>query len=536
MLESQPGCINQLMGAEYLGMQLSGRRGLQDHMNILLVYPEYPDTFWGFRHALKFVGKKAPFPPLGLLTLAAMLPTPWKKKLIDLNVQPLSDQEIIWADYVFISAMSIQRQSVIAILTRCRRLGVKTVAGGPLFTTAPEEFDDVDHLVLGEAEMTLNCFLRDLDKGHARHRYDADSFPDLVDTPLPLWEMIDLRKYGGMNIQYSRGCPFDCEFCDITHLFGRKPRTKSRERLVAEFDALYQHGWRGGLFLVDDNFIGDKPKLKNETLPAIIDWMNTHNHPYDLYTEASIDLADDNELMALMVKAGFEEVFIGIETPDDEGHSESGKSPNRNRDLLSSVKRIQEAGLQVQAGFIVGFDSDPPSIFERQIRFIQESGIVTAMVGILIALPGTKLYKRLLKEGRILRESSGNNTAIALNFIPSMKPEALISGYRTILNTIYAPRQYYQRVIRFLTHYQPQTQVRFRLKQGYVAAFFKSMLILGVISKERYHFWKLFFWSLARKPELFPLAITFAIYGFHFRKIAENIRWDGMVNDPSCMG
>jgi len=505
-------------------------------MNILLVYPEYPDTYWSFRHALKFVGKKAPFPPLGLLTVAAMLPTPWNKRLIDLNVQPLSDQAIIWADYVFISAMNIQRPSVNEILSRCRRLGVKTVAGGPLFTSAPEDFDDADHLLLGEAEITLNRFLLDLESGQARHRYDADSFPDLVDTPLPLWELIDLKKYGGMNIQYSRGCPFDCEFCDITHLFGRKPRTKSRERFVAEFDALYRQGWRGGVFLVDDNFIGDKNKLKNETLPALIDWMEEHDHPYDLYTEASIDLADDSELMALMVKAGFEEVFIGIETPHDKGHSESGKSPNRNRDLLASVKRIQGAGLQVQAGFIVGFDSDPPSIFERQIRFIQESGIVTAMVGILIALPGTKLYHRLLKEGRILRKSSGNNTTIALNFKPAMKPETLINGYRTILNTIYAPNQYYQRVIRFLRHYRPQTKVRFRLKQGYVGAFFKSMLILGVISKERFHFWKLFFWSLARRPRLFPLAITFSIYGFHFRKISEKIPWDSMLNDPGCMG
>jgi radical SAM superfamily enzyme YgiQ (UPF0313 family) len=500
-------------------------------MNILFVYPEYPDTFWGFRHALKFVGKKAPFPPLGLLTVAAMLPSAWEKRLIDMNVQKLADREITWADYVFISAMTIQRQSVNDILARCRRLGVRTVAGGPLFTTAPSEFDEVDHLVLGEAEITIPPFLEDLENGRARHVYSADGFAEVADTPVPLWELINPRKYGAMNIQYSRGCPFDCEFCDITQLFGRKPRTKSSERLVTELDALYQKGWRGGVFFVDDNFIGDKRKLKNVILPAMIDWVEKHNHPFEFYTEASIDLADDRELMALMVKSGFGEVFIGIETPYEEGHTESGKVQNKNRDLLASIKKIQQAGLQVQAGFIVGFDSDPPSIFERQISFIQESGIVTAMVGMLTALRGTKLHQRLQQEGRLLGETSGNNTAVSLNFIPSMKPEALISGYRTILTTIYAPRQYYQRVTRFLSVYRPQPQGPFRLKSGYIRAFFKSMLLLGVIGRERFHFWKLFFWSLIRRPRLFSLAITFAIYGYHFRKITEKISWVGMFDD-----
>jgi radical SAM superfamily enzyme YgiQ (UPF0313 family) len=232
--------------------------------------------------------------------------------------------------------------------------------------------------------------------------------------------------------------------------------------------------------------------------------------------------------MVLMVRSGFAEVFIGIETPHDEGHSESGKVQNRNRDLLDSVKRIQQAGLQVQAGFIVGFDSDPPSIFEKQIRFIQESGIVTAMVGMLTALRGTRLHQRLLQEGRMLGDTSGNNTAVSLNFIPNMKAETLISGYRTILTTIYAPRQYYQRVLDFLREYRPQQQGPFRLKPGYTGAFFKSILFLGIIGRERFHFWKLFLWSLFRRPRLFPLAITFAIYGFHFRKITETMNWTGM--------
>ncbi len=328
-------------------------------MKILLVYPHYPDTFWSFRHALKFIGKKAAFPPLGLLTVAAMLPAEWDIRLVDMNVQPLSDQQIQWADYVFISAMAVQKESVNEVLARCRRLGARTVVGGPLFTAAPAEFDSADHLVLGEAEVTLPRFLHDLDRGKPEHSYVSDRWAEVRETPIPLWKLINPAKYAAMNIQYSRGCPFDCEFCDITQLFGRKPRTKTTRQLTAELDALYAWGWRDGIFFVDDNFIGDKRKLKNETLPAVLAWMEQHKHPFAFFTEVSIDLADDPELMELMVRTGFEEVFIGIESPNEECLNETGKVQNKNRNLLESVKKIQHAGLQVQGGFIVGFDSDP---------------------------------------------------------------------------------------------------------------------------------------------------------------------------------
>jgi len=492
-------------------------------MKILLVYPRYPDTFWSFRHALKFIGRKASFPPLGLLTVAAMLPGEWEKRLVDMNVRQLTDDDLTWADYVFISAMAIQRGSAQEVIGRCVRLGVKTVAGGPLFTACREDFPEVDHLVLGEAEINLPPFLEDLRRGETRRMYADERRADLGETPIPLWELADVRKYASMNIQYSRGCPFDCEFCDITALFGRRPRSKTREQLIAELDSLYTRGWRGAIFFVDDNFIGDRRKLKREVLPSIIQWMEEKGRPFYFYTEASIDLADDPGLMNLMVRAGFEEVFIGIETPHEGGLVESGKVQNRNRDMLASVKQIQRAGLQVHAGFIVGFDSDPQAIFDRQIRFIQESGIVTAMVGMLTALRGTRLYQRLLSEGRLLGDASGNNTEIALNFIPRMDPKALISGYRTILDTIYAPKNYYLRVIRLLREYRPLHLGKFHFQPGYVGALFKSMMFLGVIGKERLYFWKLFFWSLLRKPRLFPLAITYAIYGFHFRKMAEKI-------------
>jgi len=499
-------------------------------MKILLVYPHYPDTFWSFRHALKFIGRKASFPPLGLLTVAAMLPQGWAKRLVDMNIQALSDADLVWADYVFVSAMAIQRQSAQEVIARCRRLGVKTVAGGPLFTACHEDFPEVDHLVLGEAELTLPPFLADLLRGEPRHLYADERRAELRTTPIPLWELADVGQYAAMNIQYSRGCPFDCEFCDITGLFGRTPRTKELVQLIAELESLYARGWRGAIFFVDDNFIGDRGKLKREVLPAMIDWMERKGRPFYFYTEASIDLADDGRLMELMVRAGFEEVFIGIETPHEDGLAESGKVQNRNRDLLASVKRIQRAGLQVHGGFIVGFDSDPPAIFDRQIHFIQESGIVTAMVGMLTALRGTRLHQRLHREGRLLGDTSGNNTAVTLNFIPRMEPRALIGGYRTILDTIYSPQNYYQRVIRLLKEYRPPHAGKFHLQPGYVGALFKSILFLGVIGRERFHFWKLFFWSLARRPRLFPLAMTYAIYGFHFRKVAEKIRGSGMFD------
>ena len=492
-------------------------------MKVLLVYPKYPDTFWSFRHALKFISKKACYPPLGLLTVAAMLPESWEKKLVDMNVQQLSDKDLRWADCVFVSAMTIQAESAGKVLERCRQLGTRTVAGGPLFTSSPADFHEVDHLVLNEAELTLPQFLADLQRGCARRVYTSARWAEVKETPIPLWELINIKKYAAMNIQYSRGCPFDCEFCDITALFGRKPRTKTGVQLLAELESLYARGWRGGVFFVDDNFIGDRRKLKKEILPKMIEWMEQKGHPFSLITETSIDLADDGELMELMVKAGFDEVFIGIESPSDECHDESGKVQNRNRDLLACVKKIQRSGLQVQAGFIVGFDSDAPSIFERHIRFIQESGIATAMVGMLTAMRGTKLYHRLVREGRLLEDASGDNTSIATNFIPKMKMESLVSGYRTIIDTIYSPKHYYRRVITFLGDYRPLQRGKVHLKPGYLKALVKSMLILGVLGKERFHYWKLFFWSLIRRPRLFPTAITLAIYGFHFRKVAEKI-------------
>ena len=450
-----------------------------------------------------------------------MLSKEWEKKLVDMNVTDLNDREIEWADYVFISAMAVQKDSVKTVIKRCKKLGVKIVAGGPLFTTGHEEFDDVDHLVLNEAEITLPLFLEDLGNGCAKHIYTSDKWPDLITTPIPLWELVDMRKYSSMSVQYSRGCPFDCEFCDIVVLNGHMPRTKGKEQLLRELDELYTRGWRNSVFIVDDNFIGNKRKLKAEILPAIIEWMKRRNRPFSLFTEASINLADDEELMHLMVEANFNMVFVGLETPNEASLAECGKFQNRDRDLVAAVRKLQSHGLQVQGGFIVGFDSDPNTIFEDQIRFIQKSGIVVAMVGLLNALPGTKLYRRLKKENRLLMNFSGDNTDCSINFISRMDIETLMNGYKRILSTIYTPKQYYERIKVFLKEYKPLRRQRSRPQIGHLVAFVKSMWVLGIKAKGKRYFWRFLAWTLARRPRSLPMSITLAIYGFHFRKIVE---------------
>jgi radical SAM superfamily enzyme YgiQ (UPF0313 family) len=488
-------------------------------MNILMVYPEFPDTFWSFKHALRFVRKKASSPPLGLLTVAAMLPSAWQVRLLDLNVTQLTQKDLAWADYVFISAMVVQREAARKVIARCKQADVPIVAGGPLFTGEYETFPDVTHFVLNEAEITLPRFLADLERGKAERLYTTTEFPDIRQTPAPRWELLDLNQYATMSLQFSRGCPYDCEFCNITVLLGHRPRTKTASQIVAELDALYALGWRSTIFFVDDNFIGNKKQLKTEILPALIDWRKGKTG-VPFHTEVSINLADDDDLMRMMVEAGFNMVFVGIETPDEDSLAECNKFQNRGRDLVESVKRIQRAGMQVQGGFIVGFDSDTPSIFQRQIDFIQKSGIVSAMVGLLQAPPGTRLYQRLESEGRILDEISGDNADGSTNIIPEMDLDTLRAGYKRILDQIYSPKLYYERVITFLQEYQP-SKVRVHLDFQMLMAFWRSIYRLGIQGVERVHFWQLWAWTLSHKPHLFPMAITFAIYGYHFRKVCD---------------
>lgn len=489
-------------------------------MNILLVYPKYPDTFWSFRHILKYVSKKATFPPLGLLTVAAMLPGDWNKKLVDTNVKQLTDADIRWADMVFVSAMIAQDENAQEIISRCKAHGKKIVAGGPTFTAQHKKFKGVDHFVLNEAEVTLYPFLKDLERGRPKRLYTSKVRPDITGTPIPQWSLINFKDYTTMAVQYSRGCPFNCEFCDIVVLNGRVPRTKEPKQLIDEVESLYKGGWRGSVFIVDDNFIGNKTNVR-EMLPLLIDWQKEHKYPFKFITEASTNLADDDDLMLKMSAANFYKVFLGLETPSIDSLNECGKIQNVQRNLKEVVKTIHGYGMQVMGGFIVGFDSDPENIFETQIKFIQQIGVVTAMIGLLNALPQTRLWFRLKAEGRLLHKSTGQGTDGTLNFIPKMEREKLILGYKKILSTIYSRKYYYQRIDEFIKGYRPT--VRSKVSRHELRAFFRSLWRIGILSGDRIAYWKLILKTALTKRQAMGAVIELAIYRQHFEKITKRI-------------
>lgn len=488
-------------------------------MKLLLVYPEFPDTFWSFKHALKFIDKKSSSPPLGLLTVAAMLPEEWEMKLVDMNIEPLQQQQLDWADMVFVSAMVVQRASAVEVIDRCVKSQRKIVAGGPLFTSEYQNFKGVDHFVLNEAEITLPQFLYDLNTGSPKAVYSTAEYADLAQTPIPRWDLVNIEAYDSLSIQLTRGCPFNCDFCNITALLGHKVRYKQTAQILAELNTMTALGWKRNVFFVDDNFIGNKRFLKEDLLPALIAWRQ-NNPGFQFITEATINLADDEVLMRMMTAAGFKSVFVGIETPDELGLAECQKTQNIHRSLVDSVKKLQRYGLQVMGGFIVGFDSDTPAIFQKQIDFIQKSGIVTAMVGLLQAPYGTRLYRRMQVEGRLNEEMTGDNADGSTNIIPRMDMDILRRGYEMILDQIYSPRLFYERVKNFLQEYRPLAQP-VKLNSEEIRAFFRSIYWIGIRGIERREYWKLFFWALFRDIRKFPLAITFAIYGFHFRRVSE---------------
>jgi len=488
-------------------------------MNILLISPQTPDTFWSFKHVLRFVSKRASFPPLGLLTVAAMLPRDWDLRLVDSNVKRLKDADLRWADFVMISAMIVQKNSVRNIVARCLAHRKPVIAGGPLFTTGHEGFPAIQHFVLGEAEEIMPQVVEDMRRNRLQHVYKAPRWPDLAQTPVPRWDLIDLRHYVTMPAQFSRGCPFLCEFCDITVMNGRVPRTKSPAQMITELEALRVRGWREMVFIVDDNFIGDKRRVR-ELLREMVAWRRRTGAEMGFLTEASVNLADDAELCALMVEAGFTKVFVGIETPSVEGLAECSKMQNRGRDLVETVRTLQQRGLEVMGGFIVGFDSDKSDIFKRQFDFIQRSGVVTAMVGLLTALPQTRLYDRLKTEGRLEAETSGNNTDSALNFKPRLNREFLQSGYRDLMKKLYEPKVYYQRVRVFLQNHKTSAP-SLRLSQADFMAFLKSFWLLGVWYRGRMAYWRFFLGTLVHRPRQFRQAIEFAILGYHFRRVAQ---------------
>jgi radical SAM superfamily enzyme YgiQ (UPF0313 family) len=487
-------------------------------MKVLLVYPRGPDTFWSFKHVLRFVAKKAAFPPLGLLTVAAMLPAHWSLRLVDMNVRDLTDQDLCWADYVFVSGMIVHAHSAHELAARCNASRRPLIAGGPLFTTGHEDFPEIGHFVLGEAEELVDSLVADMERGSLRKLYASDAWPDLRRTPVPRWDLICLSDYVTMPVQFSRGCPFNCEFCDIIVMNGRVPRTKEPAQVLRELEALRSAGWKDMVFVVDDNFIGNRRRTR-ELLVAMVDWRSRVRSRMNFLTEASVNLADCDDLCDLMVRAGFKKVFLGIETPVADALLECGKTQNSKRDLNDAVQRLQRAGLEVMGGFIVGFDSDPSDIFKRQLDFIQRSGVVTAMVGLLTALPQTALYQRLAREGRLLARTCGNNTDAVVNFVTRLDRDFLQAGYKELMRTLYAPQPYYRRVRTFLRTFEPRGPAM-RLSFSDLSAFLKSLWLLGVWHRGRRGYWGMFFWTLFSRPGKFQTAMELSILGHHFRRIA----------------
>jgi len=493
------------------------------NMKVLLVYPEFPETFWSFRGSLGFVGKKANFPPLSLLTVAALLPGNYEARIVDMNVLSLRQADLDWADIVFTSAMLVQKESLARLVERVNKAGKPIVAGGPYPTQCWEGIAGVDHFVLNEAEVTLGAFIADLEAGCARKVYQSAEKPDLERTPIPRYDLLDFKPYSSMMLQYSRGCPNDCEFCDIIELYGRKPRVKPPGQFVGEIESLYRLGYRGGIFIVDDNFIGNRVGVK-EVLRRIIEWQEGHGRPFTFSTEASVDLAKDEELLALMVKAGFTMAFLGIETPVVESLVSAHKTANLGISLHDSVRRIQESGIEVTAGFIIGFDADPEDVAERQIAFIQESGIATAMVGLLSALPGTALYRRLAAEGRLLGESSGDNThELRLDFVPKMEASKLIDAYARVLTSIYDPKRYFERCGVLLSRLPRRTGAgraaaaeRSTLENA--RAFFLSFARQS-FSRYGLHYLRFLATTLLHRPWALAKAIEKSIHGFSLFEI-----------------
>jgi len=495
-------------------------------MNTLLVYPEFPDTFWSFKRALAFAGKRASFPPLGLLTLSAMLPPAWNRRLIDMNVRPLTVKDIEWADVLMVSAMYVQNESLRHVIELGKAHGKKVVVGGPYTSVGMHNLAAADHIFIGEVEPTFAGFLDDLSHGEAARVYESKDRPALDRTPIPHFRLAEMAAYSDMSVQYSRGCPFNCEFCDIIEIYGRMPRTKSNEQMLAELDELLRVGWRGDVFIVDDNFIGNKKNVR-KLLPELCEWSARNKYPFSFITEASVNLADDVELLKQMRDANFRQVFIGIETPVGESLKEAQKGQNLRRDLLDSVHRVQSYGMEVMAGFIVGFDNDPDDIFERQVAFIRDSAIPIAMVGLLVAIPDTQLWRRLEREGRLHGdgEHTGNNTDCVLNFVPKMDADVLIEGYKSIVRNIYSPREYYERALSSLRHVEREhtPAMHGAITGSDIAAFVRIIAALGVRDRFRGDFWRFMQRVVMEHRGRIDEGLTQAALGYHLRTLAEQI-------------
>ncbi len=493
---------------------------------VLMIYPNFPETFWGYQRALRFLGIRATHPPLGLLTVAGMLPEDYEVRLVDQNVQNLSDRDLGWADIVLTGGMMIQRPYVQEIVRRCGKAGVPVVIGGPDATSSSQELPPEAHLVLGEAESpTFLNGLNEILKADERIVLDLrDDSPGISEAPLPRYDILNMKNYVSMALQMSRGCPFKCEFCDIPTLFGKTTRYKSIERTLEELDLIYARNWRGSVFWVDDNFIGNKKSCR-QILPHVIEWQKKHDMAFQFYTQASVNLAGDEELMELMNEAGFDSVFLGIETPIDDSLKETKKLQNVKYDLLESVHKIQKAGMEVMAGFIIGFDNDPLDIDRHLIDFIQDSGVPVAMAGLLTAIPSSPLYDRLKDEDRLLETDAtreGNNTfEFAFNFRTIQDPDALVKAYKNVLHEIYGkPENYFRRVETMYENLEGNLIANAPFTFRRFWAFLRSLLMIPT-SKYGWSYGKFLFRILCKYPSRFVDGVRQGIVGLHFYELTQ---------------
>jgi radical SAM superfamily enzyme YgiQ (UPF0313 family) len=472
---------------------------LGSNLKVLLVWPRFPPSFWGFEGVLKMLPEAAMTPPLGLITVAALCPPEWTLRLLDHAFDEITDEDLRWADLVLVSAMYAQRADAVEVCRRARAVGTRTFVGGPWASSDPEAVQvEADHVMVGEAEEVFAAIARELENGTAQAVYRVNDKPDMSRSPIPRFDLLRRNMYTSMPVQFSRGCPFQCEFCDIITIYGRKPRTKPTAQLIAELDLLRELGWRNEVFIVDDNFIGNS---KN-ALQLAVDlgaWGEKHGRPFSFYTEASIDLADRPDLLTAMVQANFMYVFIGIETPSAEGLKESKKFQNLRKDSLTQVRVIQESGLWVLAGFIVGFDSDDETIFERQREFIEKASITWAMAGMLQAPPTTALWDRMKKEGRLNEASLAITNFSAPNFQTTLPLPVLMGGLSKLLFRLYEPKSFFDRAFRSLEVWRTRpTQKPPAMPLSYnLRLLANSVWTQGVRSSYRRDYWE-FLWKLIR--------------------------------------
>ena len=497
-------------------------------LKVLMVWPRFPSSFWSFDGILDLVPIETDQPPLGLLTVAALCPKNWTLRLIDRSFEDLLDTDILWADLVMVSGMRVQKDDIRETLLRARALGKRTMIGGPFASSEPELLLSLaDHLVVGEPDEIFHEIAADVERGSAKRLYVVKDKPDVSKTPPPRFDLLKIEKYASMAVQFSRGCPFQCEFCDIITIYGRKPRTKRPSQLLAELDVLFELGWREQVFIVDDNFIGNH-KLALELALKLEEWQKSHDYALLFYTEASIDLAQRPGLIEAMVKANFFYVFIGIESPSPKSLIEAKKFQNLRRDPLESIRFIQSEGLWVTAGFIIGFDSDTEEIFEQQRDFIERAAIPWAMAGFLQAPPSTPLFDRMLKEGRLLMESTATSNFDPPNFRTLLPLSVLLEGYRGILVSLYGASAFYDRCYRSLLQWnsrKPQKPPEIALLPT-LGIVVRSIVHQGILSSYRKAYWKFLLrlaarWSL--NPPKFSLGFAMLLSGHHFIRYARNV-------------